>query len=219
MKKLKVIICDDHAIFRNGLRLLLERVENLEVVGEASNGKEFIELVAQRDADIAFIDISMPQMDGIEATEKAMSIKPSLKIIALTTYDDDDFIKNMLLAGAEGYMLKNSSIEEFRRAIQKVSKGDCYFSDKPLLSLTKNIMAERKHKDIAKQLPKLSKREQEVLELICQGHSNFKIGEMLNISDRTVERHKTNLLNKTDTNNTVNLVIYAFRNKLVKITD
>ena len=158
----------------------------------------------------------MPVLDGIDATKKALEILPELKIIALTSFSDPEYFDNMLCAGAEGYMLKNSSLEEFKKAVKKVISGDNYYSQDLLMSITKNLIVEKTQRSKQAVMPDLSKREKEVLELICMGFSNQNIGDKLFISDRTVERHKTNLYEKTGTQNSVNLVIYAFKNKLVE---
>lgn len=213
--KIRIAIVDDHEIFRNGLKLLLQRIEDVEVILEAPNGKEFLDLLNVKSPDIAFMDISMPVLDGIDTTRKALEVKPELKIIALSTFGDEEYFNNMIYAGAEGYMLKNSGLEEFKKAIHKVIVGDNYYSQELLISITKHLIVEKAQRNRQNILPKLSKREKEVLELICKGHSNQKIGEKLFISDRTVERHRTNLYEKTGIQNSVNLVIFAFKNKLV----
>lgn len=213
--KIHIGIVDDHEIFRNGLRLLLSRIDDVDVIVDASNGKEFLDQLAKKYLDLAFMDISMPILDGIDTTRKALEMKPNLKIIALTTFNDQEYFNNMIYAGADGYMLKNSGLEEFKKAIRKVMEGDNYYSQELLMSITKYLVAEKAEKRRENILPRLSKREMEVLELICKGYSNQKIGERLFISDRTVERHRTNLYEKTGTQNSVNLVIYAFKNKLV----
>ncbi|MBN1184555.1 MAG: response regulator transcription factor [Bacteroidales bacterium] len=215
MKKIRTVLVDDHEIFRSGLRLLLSRIDTIEVIGEASNGNEFLDFLINETPDLAFVDISMPVLDGIDATKKALEICPDLKIIALTSFSDPEYFDNMLCAGAEGYMLKNSSLEEFKKAVKRVTAGDNYYSQDLLMSITKNLIVEKTQRSKQAFLPDLSKREKEVLELICKGYSNQNIGEKLFISDRTVERHKTNLYEKTGTQNSVNLVIYAFKNKLV----
>jgi len=216
-KKCKIIIVDDHEIFRNGFKILLNKIECVEVIAEAANGKEFLDILEEKNPDLVFMDISMPVMDGIVTTEEALKRYPDLKIITLTTFTDSEFLDKMLYAGVEGFMLKNSKLEDFKKSIKKVCGGGNYFSEEVLAKLTRNVIV-RKSKEKQKELlPELSMREKEVLELICKGHSNVKIGEILNISDRTVERHKANLLSKTNTINTVNLVIYAFRNDLAKI--
>jgi len=217
MKKYKVVIVDDHEIFRIGLKLLLNKIDDIEVVAEASNGKEFLELINKVEADIVLMDISMPIMDGIEATEKVLEKNPKLKIIALTTFGETEYFDGMIYAGVGGFMLKNSGPEDFKKAIEKVANGGNFFSEEMLAKLTRRVVNEKIMETKKEKLTELSKRENEVLELICRGFSNEKIGESLYISSRTVERHKTNLISKTGTRNTLNLVIYAFKNKLVEL--
>jgi DNA-binding NarL/FixJ family response regulator len=210
-----IAIVDDHAIFRNGLKMLLNKIKDVKVVAEASNGKTFLEIMENFTIDLVFMDINMPEMDGIEATTEALRRKPGLKIIGLTSFGQSDFFNKMVYAGVEGFMLKNSDLEDFTRAIHRVAEGGNYFSDEFLLNFTRSSIEEKIHAK-PESVPELSSREQEVLKLICKGFSNEKIGEMLYISGRSVERYKTNLLAITNTQNTVNLVIYAFKNKLVE---
>jgi len=217
MNKIKIFIVDDHEIFRNGLKLLLNNIENVEVVGEASNGQMFLDTFRQSKADIIFMDISMPVMDGIQATKNALEINPQLKIIALTTFGETEYFNEMIYSGVVGFMLKNAESEDFKVAIEKVSRGANYFSEEMITKITKQVVQEKERKIEQQNLPNLTKREYEVLELICKGYSNEKIGECLNISSRTVERHKTNLISKTETHNTLNLVIYAFRHGIIKL--
>lgn len=217
MKKYKVFIVDDHEIFRIGLKLLLNKIDDIEVIAEASNGKEFLELINKVEVDIVLMDISMPIIDGIEATEKVLEKYPKLKIIALTTFGETEYFDRMIYAGVEGFMLKNSGPEDFKNAINKVANGGNFFSEEVLAKITRRVINEKIRETKKEKFPELSKREYEVLELICRGFSNEKIGENLYISSRTVERHKTNLINKTGTRNTLNLVIYAFKNKLVEL--
>jgi len=215
MQKNKIIIVDDHEIFRMGLKLLLGMIPDVEVVAEAPNGKEFLDLIGKLKADIIFMDINMPVLNGIEATEAALKMCPDLKIIALTSSQRSENFDKMIYAGVEGYMLKSSNFNDFRTAIDKVMKGGNYFSEELLVNFTKDIISQKiKNKT---EVPDFSKREIEVLQLICNGFSNQKIGEKLNISSRTIERHKTNLITKTKTGNTVNLILYALRHKLVQI--
>ena len=217
MNKIKVFIVDDHEIFRNGLKLLLNNIDKVEVVGEAANGEEFLSTYEKSKADIIFMDISLPVMDGIQATKKALEKNPHLKIIALTTFGDMEYFNEMIYSGVVGFMLKNSVSRDFEIAIEKVINGGNFFSEEMIIKITKQVIDEKTHKNEKQKLPNLTRREYDVLKLICHGYSNKKIGDCLNISSRTVERHKTNLIAKTDTHNTLNLVIYAFKNALVEL--
>jgi len=217
-EKIKIILVDDHEIFRNGLKQLLHSIGNLEIVAEATNGEEFLEIIEGYDPDLVFMDINMPKLDGIDATEQVLQKHPKLKIIALSTFGDNEYFNKMLNAGVRGYMLKNSRKNDFTDAIDAIyNNDDYYYSNELLLNYSKNIINKQVEVIERDKLPKLSKREMEILELVCKGNSNEEIAEKLFISKRTVENHKTNLIQKTDTGNTVNLVIYAYKNKLVEI--
>jgi DNA-binding NarL/FixJ family response regulator len=213
MEKIRIIIADDHQLFRNGLKLLLNSFTEFEVTGEASNGEEFLGLLKTTPADIALMDISMPEMDGIEATRRGLKICPSLNIIALSMYGEDEYYYKMVDAGAKGFLLKNSDISEVREAIITVIKGGSFFSQELLYHVIQKFK-------LREQEPKsavLSKREKEILLKICEGFSNQEIAEALFISKRTVDKHRANLLGKTNSKNTASLILYAIRNKLIEI--
>jgi len=213
MEKIRIIIADDHQLFRNGLKLLLNSFTEFEVTGEASNGEEFLGLLKTTPADIALMDISMPEMDGIEATRRGLKICPSLNIIALSMYGEDEYYYKMVDAGAKGFLLKDSDISEVREAIITVIKGGSFFSQELLYHVIQKIK-------LREQEPKsavLSKREKEILLKICEGFSNQEIAESLFISKRTVDKHRANLLGKTNSKNTASLILYAIRNKLIEI--
>ncbi|MCL3780913.1 response regulator transcription factor [Prolixibacteraceae bacterium JC049] len=212
--KLSVVLVDDHKIFRDGFMLLLQSFDFVEVIGQAANGKEFLELLKFEVPDIVFMDINMPDMNGVEATQQALTQFPNLKIIALTTFMDDDYLDQMLMAGVEGYMLKSAEIDEFERAILKVNEGGNYFSSEivTLLADKLNLLRDKKKKSA---VPEFTERENEVLALICKGFGNKEIAEKTFLSPKTIEKHKSSLFQKTKTNNTVNLVIYAFKHQLV----
>ncbi len=209
---IKVIIVDDHTIFRNGLKILLDNLPNVKVVAEAADGNEFLERLEKQPIQVAFMDINMPNLDGIVATEIARRNNTDLKIIALTAFNDKETLYHMLEAGVDGFMLKNSEIHEFQNAINKVLDGQNFFSDEILKTLTNNLINTTKRTNSEIHIPTFSERELEVLKQICQGYSNVDIGKTLNISDRTVERYKTRLIEKTETKNTLNLVISSLTN-------
>ena len=207
---------DDHKIFRDGFRLLLQSFPYVEVIDEASNGLELLKILEAKVPDIIFMDINMPHLDGVEASKQSLEIYPDLKIIALTTFLDDDYLEQMLMAGVEGYMLKNAELEEFEKAILKVYSGGNYFSNEIVSLLSDKLSILRKQKVQQQELPKLTEREKEILELICKGFGNKQIAEQTFLSPKTIEKHKSSLFQKTGTYNTVNLVIYTFRHQLVK---
>lgn len=216
MKSIKVILVDDHKIFRDGFRLLLQSFQYVEIIGEASNGRELLQLLNTHSPDIIFMDINMPDINGVEATQKALERFPNIKIIALTTFLDDDYLEQMLMAGVEAYMLKSAEIDEFENAIKKVNSGGNYFSEEmiDLLSNKKNSL--QKHKKKYLDVPEFTDRETEILDLICKGLGNKEIAEQTFLSPKTIEKHKSSLFQKTETYNSVNLVIYAFKHGLIK---
>ena len=214
MKKIRVVIVDDHTLFRDGLKLILNNASETEVVGEASNGKEFLNQSAKYENTIVLMDIEMPVMNGIEATRLAVESNPTIKIIALSMFDDYEYYYQMIEAGAKGFLLKNSEMEEVLQAIKLVDQGESFFSKELLLSVVKS-MSELKGSQ--NKMDNLSEREIEVLHLICKGYSNQEIADKLFLSKRTVDKHRANILEKTGSKNTASMVMYAIRNKLIKI--
>lgn len=213
MEKIRIIITDDHQLFRNGLKILLNAFPEFEVTGEASNGEEFLKLIRETCADIALMDINMPEMDGIEATRKALKICPGLSIIALSMYGEEEYYYKMVDAGAKGFVLKDSDISEVKEAILTVNKGGSFFSQELLYHVIQKI----KHRENESKSANLSKREKEILLKICEGLSNQEIAENLFISKRTVDKHRANLLGKTSSKNTASLILFAIRHKLIEI--
>jgi DNA-binding NarL/FixJ family response regulator len=215
-----VYIVDDHSLFREGLCFLLSKVDFVRRIDEAATGEAFLESLEKCDfsedgvIDVVLMDIEMPGISGIEATRRAMALRPELKVLALSMYNDDSYYLSMIEAGAVGFMLKNSSFSEVRRALTEVGEGRNYFSEEVLHSLVENIQKGRK-KDNYKY--DISDREAEVLEYICRGFSNSIIGEKLSISKRTVDKHRENLLLKSGSSNTAQLVVFAIKNGYFKI--
>jgi len=213
MEKIRIIIADDHQLFRNGLKILLNAFPEFVVTGEASNGEEFLKIIRNTQADIALMDINMPEMDGIEATRKGLRLCPDLSIIALSMYGEEEYYYKMTDAGAKGFLLKDSDISEVKEAILTVYKGGSYFSQ----ALLHNVIQKIKHREHESKAANLSKREKEILFKICEGFSNQEIAETLFISKRTVDKHRANLLGKTNSKNTASLILFAIRNKLIEI--
>jgi DNA-binding NarL/FixJ family response regulator len=213
MGKISIIIVDDHQLFRNGLKILLNAIPEFEVTGEASNGEEFLKMLKSTSADIALMDINMPELDGIEATRKGLRICPSINIIALSMYGEEEYYYKMVDAGVKGFLLKDSDISEVKEAILTVARGGSYFSQELLYHVIQKI----KHREHESKSANLSKREKEILFKICEGLSNQEIAETLFISKRTVDKHRANLLGKTNSKNTASLILFAIRNKLIEI--
>ncbi len=205
-------------MFREGLHFVISQMDGFEVVGEASSGLEFLELLDRLTVDVVLMDISMPGLDGIAATAKALEKKPDLKIIALTMFCDEEYYYKMIQAGVSGYILKESGKDELANAINTVIKGENYFSQKLLKNIILNLNRDKSLKGpSAHQEIHLTPRESEILKMICLGLSNAEISEKLFLSLRTIEGHKSNLIKKTGVRNSVSLVMYALKNNLVEI--
>lgn len=209
-----IILVDDHTLFRNGLRILLNNLDNYNVSGEASNGQEFLDLLDHQLPDLVLLDIGMPVMDGIDAAKKALKKHPDLKIITLSMYGEEDYYYKMVDAGVKGFLLKNSDINEVKTALQTVLEGGSYFSSELLQTLVSSLRSKSQHHE---KQNVLSERETEILLLICQGFSNQEIADQLYISKRTVDKHRSNILEKSESKNTAQLVMYAIKNQLVEI--
>ena len=216
MDKLKIYLVDDHKLFREGLKLLLSAQKFVHHIYEASNGKEFVENLSFVDCDVVLMDIDMPEMDGVEATKEALRIRPSLKIIVLSMYGDEQYYYKMIDAGAKGFLLKNSGIDKVVAAIQKVAAGESFFSEELLVNIL-NSMRDNKADTAGAADNDISDRELEILYQVCLGLSNQEIADKLFISKRTVDKHRANLLSKTGCKNTAALVMYAIKNKIIEI--
>ena len=216
MQKLKLYLVDDHKLFREGLKLLLSTQDFVKHIYEASNGREFIENLPLTECDVVLMDIEMPEMNGIEATREALHLHPELKIIVLSMYGDEQYYYQMIDAGAKGFMLKNTVIENVIKGIQKVAAGENFFSEELLFNILNNM---RDNSKTTADVPdnELSDREMEILYHVCKGESNQEIAEALFISKRTVDKHRANLLSKTGCRNTAALVMYAIKNKMIEV--
>lgn len=212
-KTIQLVLADDHQLFRNGLRILLDAFDEFEVVGEASNGEEVVKIVGNCGCDIVLMDIDMPVMDGIEASRKCLEVSPDIKIIALSMYGDEEYYYRMVEAGAKGFILKDSDISEVKEAIITVDGGGNYFSQELLY----NVIQKIKTRESENKLANLSNREKEILMKICEGMSNQEIADALFISKRTVDKHRANLLSKTNSKNTASLILHAIKNKIIEI--
>ena len=208
----RIVLVDDHSLFRNGLRGLLERQEGYRVVGEAGSGEEFLALLDTLEADVVFMDFSMPGLDGAQTTERALARRPGLRIITLSMFGEEGYYSRLVEAGARGFLLKDSDIGDVLEAVETVMEGGSYFSPQLLSSLTGHM---RSREDAADD--QLSSREREILVAVCRGLSNQEIADELFISKRTVDKHRANILEKTGCKNTASLVVYAIRNGIVEL--
>lgn len=212
---INIAIVEDHTLFREGLKVLLENNKDYRVVAEFANGREFIESLFDYHIDLVLIDIEMPFMNGIEATTEAKMKLPALKFIALSMYSDQKYYYEMIRAGASGFVLKEATSDELEKAINDVLNDQSYFSPKLLQQVIMQIPElEGRQKTINKL--KITERELDVLKLLCQGMTNFEISEHLFLSPKTIETHKTRLLKKTGVKNSTSLILFALKNKLVE---
>lgn len=217
MEYKKIIIADDHTLFRNGLKLLINSKEEFRVTAEVSNGIELLEALSKEAFDIILLDISMPEMDGFEAAARIKDLYPEIPIVTLSMYGEEEYYFKMVGLGVKGFLLKNSDFDEVYNALLTTSSGGTYFSQELLVNLVNNFQVASSSPNQEQDNDSLSEREIEVLVLICKGYSNKEIGDQLFISKRTVDKHRANILDKTSCKNTANLVVYAITNNIVEI--
>ena len=208
-KPIRIILADDHEIFRDGFTNLIDMQPGIELVAEAADGEQLIRVTQKFLPDVVLTDIKMPVMDGIEATRDIAKKFPHIGIIALSMFNDDDLLFDMMEAGAKGYLLKNAQKEEVISAINSVNKNAQYFCNDTQLKLAKlNFKNRRNNHD-------LNEREIEIMKLICREFSNKEIGEIISLSSRTIEGHRERILQKTQSRNTVGIVRFAYKHKII----
>jgi len=213
---IKIIIVDDHDLFREGLKFILSKIAEFEVVADASNGIEYLEKLQTINPDIVLMDIDMPRMNGFEAVQKSLQVNPTLKIITLSMHGDQGHYLRMIELGVKGFVLKDAGINQLKEGIVEVYNGRNYFSQELLMNIILKKESTPQGEKLRKQL-EISDREMEVLQLMCKAYQNKEIGEKLFISTKTVEGHKAKLMEKTNTSNAVSLVLFAIKNHLVEI--
>jgi len=217
MPDIRVLVVDDHAILRDGIRSLLERQEGITVVGEAGNGREALEQVSERLPDLVLMDVAMPEMNGLEATRLIKELFPEVKVLILTQHDNREYVGPLLQAGASGYVLKRSGGREVVTAIREVCEQGAFLEP----SVARQVLEEYTHEEEKDQgsEPSLTSREMEVLQLLVKGKSNKQIAYKLGISPKTVSVHRSNIMAKLDVHNSIELIRYVTRNKLVDLDD
>lgn len=212
---IKIAVADDMPIILEGVRLLLNRVPDFNVVAEFSNGKQLLDNISDLDADIILTDIDMPVMDGKTATRLLLERYPEKKVIALSMYSDYENYYDMIRSGARGFVLKQSSSNELEKAVRDVSNGGSFFSTELLQNIIFNLSGASTRKNGEEDIPELTKKEIELLKFICQGLSNKELAEKMFLSVKTVESQKTKLIGKTEVKNTSGLIIWAIKHKVV----
>ncbi|MEI6575941.1 MAG: response regulator transcription factor [Bacteroidota bacterium] len=212
MNKIHIAIVDDHALFRDGIRMVLNQIPEFEVIYDTSNGHDFIDFIKTTPVDIVLMDIEMPSLSGIETTLQSLELKPDLKVIALTMYTDEMHYMQMMKAGVKGFILKKSNKFQLKQAIEEVFSGGNCFSQEIIQKLASQSIGKR-----ANDPDQLTDREKDVLNLICKGLTSKEIADKLFISIKTVEVHRANILRKTNARNTAELMIWAVKNNLITL--
>lgn len=214
MGNIKVLLADDHKIVRDGIKLMLQSQAGIDVVDEAGNGLEVLKKLEFNIIDLVIMDINMPEMDGIKATKEIREKYPNTKVLALSMSNDELHIRQMIQAGASGYIMKSAGRSELKEAITNIIEGKHYFSDEATLSIMMDLV-KGKGKSASSEPVHITDRELEILELIIKEYTNQEIAEKLYISSRTVDAHRRNLLQKTGARNTAGLVKYAFQHNII----
>ena len=214
--KISILLADDHKILRDGIRSLLEKEPDFEVVGEADSGRTAIELACELKPDVIIMDIGMPDINGIEATREILSRVPSIQVLALSMYSDKRFVVEMLNAGATGYLVKDCAFEEMLSAVRSVASNQRYIAPKLLETFIDDYMKNKCNNGMMKKT-QLTPRESEVLRLIAQGYNSKKIASELNISVKTVDTHRQNIEHKLELHSVADLTKYAIRVGLISI--
>jgi two-component system nitrate/nitrite response regulator NarL len=217
---IRVVLADDHVFVRDGIKSLLKNEPNIEVVGEAADGIETLEVVTNKQPDLLIVDIRMPHLTGIEVVEKLREQNQVVKIIILTMYESEEYVLKSIKAGADGYLLKGSSKEEFLKALHAVTQGGKYFSGDVSAILIKQVLCNNCNDDLRQSLNDeviITKREKEILRLLLSGKGNKEIAETLSISKRTAEVHRFNLMKKLKVKNLMELSNKATEYSLVQI--
>ena len=217
MKKIKVLVVDDHTLVRDGIRALLSLAADIEVVGEASDGKEALQKVRQLAPDVVLMDLAMPTMGGLEATRRIRREFAGTKVLALTQYDDSEYVIPIIEAGARGFVTKRAAFSELASAIQAVYNGDSFLTPSAAAALVEECQLKTDEKGEKDPYQQLTDRERDVLKLVVEGHTAREIADMLVVSPKTVEWYKTSLMNKLDIHNRADLIKYAIRKGIIAL--
>ena len=216
MPQIRILLADDHIIIRSGLRLLLDQQPDFKVVAEASNGREAVALASELHPEIAVLDIGMPQLNGIEATQQIVSKEPQTQVVILSMHADEGYVLRALKAGARAYILKNSAEADLIRAVRIVADGKSFFS--PVISkmLLEDYVRQIRDKHVEDSYDLLTQREKEVLQLVAEGRTNKEVANLLQLSVHTVDAHRGNILQKLNLHGVPELILYAVRKGIIQ---
>lgn len=215
MKKLRILLADDHGVVRKGLRFLLESEPDLEVVGEAADGRQAVDMAEELRPDVVVMDIAMPWLNGIDATGQIVKQQPAVGVIMLSMHSDEEYLVRTLTAGAKGYLLKDSAETDLVQAVHSVSDGKPFFSPAIAKTLLEDYVRRLQQRGLSDSYELLSDREKEVLQLLAEGKTNKDVANLLNLSTHTVETHRTHIMQKLNLHNTAEIVLYAVRKKII----
>jgi len=215
MRKIRILLADDHKLMRSGLRVLLEQQADLTVVGEASDGREAVALVASQRPDVLVMDIGMPNLNGIEAATQITQSHPEISIVMLSMHSDESYVLRALKAGAKGYLLKDSAEADLIRAIHAVADGKSFFSPAVSKVLLDDYVRKLRRSGTEDPYDLLTPREREILQLVAEGKSNKDVAQLLNLSVYTVETHRSNIMEKLNLHGVPELILYAVRKGVI----
>jgi RNA polymerase sigma factor (sigma-70 family) len=215
MKKIRVLIADDHGIVRKGLRLQLEQNKSFEVVGEAADGRDALRMAEELVPDVVIMDIAMPNLNGIQATAQMVKKSPQIGVIILSMFSDETYLTRTLSAGAKGYLLKESADADLDNAVRAVAEGKPFFSADITKTLLEDYMRQLQQRGLEDSYDLLTEREKEILQLLAEGKSNKDIASMLNLSVNTVETHRTRIMQKLNLHSAAEIVLYAVRKRII----
>ena len=215
MNKLRILVADDHGIVRQGLRYVLETQPDMEVAGEAADGREAVDLAEELHPDVVVMDIGMPQLNGLEATTRIIKRNPNTAVIILSMHSDEIYLVRALTSGVKGYLVKGTADRDLAAAVRVVAEGKCFFS--PVISqmLAEDYTRQLQQRHLQDSYDLLTEREKDILQLLAEGKSNKDAATLLNISPYTVETHRTHLMQKLNLHSTADIVLYAVRKKII----
>jgi two-component system, NarL family, response regulator NreC len=215
LSKISIVVADDHGIVRKGLRYLLERQQDMEVVGEAGDGREAVRMCEELAPQVVVMDIAMPHLNGIDATAQVVRRNAGTSVIILSMHADEDYLVRALTCGVKAYLLKDSAEVDLVRAVRSVVQGKCFFSPTIAQMLAEDYTRQLQQKGLQDSYELLTEREKETLQLLAEGKSNKEAAAVLNVSPYTVETHRTHIMQKLDLHNTAEIVLYAVRKKII----